>query len=324
MKITSSPLVLGASFLAIALSAGAAQADYPEKPIQLIVPWSAGGGTDAVARQLASGLQKELGQQVNVVNRTGGAGVIGHTAITMSKPDGYTLGLPTAEITTYRHIGTSAISYEDLTPIALVNFDSAAFSVNADSGWDSLEAALDDIKANPNQYTVSGSAPGAAYHLAFAGLLNQQGIDPNSVALVPSEGAAPGLQELAAGGVDFVFSSLPESESMRQADRIDTLAVFSDERLSAFPDILTAAEQTGQPWTAGTWRGLAGPKGLPEDIVATLAEAAQKVYESDDFQSFMQQRGFGTEWRGPEEFLQFMTESDANNAEIIETLGLAQ
>lgn len=324
MKITSSPFALGISFLAITLSAGAAQADYPEKPIQLIVPWSAGGGTDAVARQLANGLQKELGQQVNVVNRTGGAGVIGHMAITMSKPDGYTLGLPTAEITTYRHIGTSAISYEDITPIALVNFDSAAFSVNAESGWDSLEAALADVKANPNQYTVSGSAPGAAYHLAFAGLLNQQGIDPNSVALVPSEGAAPGLQELAAGGVDFVFSSLPESEAMRQAGRIDTLAVFADERLPTFPDILTAAEQTGQPWTAGTWRGLAGPKGLPEDVIATLTEAAQNVYESDDFQSFMQQRGFGTEWRGPEEFLQFMSESDTNNAEIIETLGLAQ
>ncbi|MFD2437203.1 Bug family tripartite tricarboxylate transporter substrate binding protein [Modicisalibacter luteus] len=188
MTFPKTSLALTTGLLAFALSAGAAQADYPEKPIQLIVPWSAGGGTDAVARQLASGLEKELGQQVNVVNRTGGAGVVGHTAMTMAKPDGYTLGLPTAEITTYRHIGTSPISYEDLTPVALVNLDAAAFNVSADSGWDNLDAALADIKANPDQYTVSGSAPGAAYHLAFAGFLNQQGIDPNSVALVPSEG----------------------------------------------------------------------------------------------------------------------------------------
>ncbi|GEN26137.1 tripartite tricarboxylate transporter substrate binding protein [Halomonas cupida] len=324
MRTRQIAFTLSTSLLALAVSAGAAQAAYPEKPIQLIVPWSAGGGTDAVARQLANGLQEELGQQVNVVNRTGGAGVVGHTAMTLAEPDGYTLGLPTAEITTYRHIGTAPISYEDLTPIALVNFDSAAFNIGADSGWDSLEAALDDIKANPDQYTVSGSAPGAAYHLAFAGFLNQQGIDPNSVALVPSEGAAPGLQELAAGGVDFVFSSLPESESMRQAGRVNTLAVFADDRLEAFPDIPTSGEITGQPWSAGTWRGLAGPKGLPEDVVSTLAEAAQKVYESEEFQSFMQQRGFGTQWEGPEGFAAFMAEADANNAEIIDKLGLAQ
>ena len=317
-------LTLSASLLALTVSTMAAHAAYPEKPIQLIVPWSAGGGTDAVARQLASGLEKELGQQVNVVNRTGGAGVVGHTAMTLAKPDGYTLGLPTAEITTYRHIGTAPISWEDLTPIALVNFDSAAFNVSSESGWDSLDAALQAIKENPDQYTVSGSAPGAAYHLAFAGFLDQQGIDPNSVALVPSEGAAPGLQELAAGGVDFVFSSLPESESMRQAGRVDTLAVFADERIDAFPDITTAEEVTGQPWAAGTWRGLAGPAGMPDDVVKTLAEAAQKVYESEEYQSFMQQSGFGIRWMGPEDFANFMSEADATNGEIIDKLGLAQ
>lgn len=324
MTFTKKPLVATLSLLTLALSIGTANADYPEKPIQLIVPWSAGGGTDAVARQLANGLEQELGQTVNVVNRTGGAGVVGHTAMTMADPDGYTLGLVTAEITTYRHIGTSQISHEQLTPIAMVNLDAAAFNVNAESGWDSLDAALEDIKANPNEYTVSGSAPGAAYHLAFAGFLNQQDIDPNTVALVPSEGAAPGLQELAAGGVDFVFSSLPESESMRSAGRVDTLAVFASERLDAFPDIPTSEEVTGDAWAAGTWRGLVGPEGLPDDIVETLAEAAQNVYESEDFQTFMANRGFGTEWRGPEEFGTFMAESDDNNAEIINKLGLAE
>ncbi|EPC00604.1 hypothetical protein L861_06600 [Litchfieldella anticariensis FP35 = DSM 16096] len=324
MTFPNKPLALSVGLLTAALSVGAAQADFPEKPIQLIVPWSAGGGTDAVARQLASGLEQELGQTVNVVNRTGGAGVVGHTAMTMADPNGYTLGLVTAEITTYRHIGTAPISYEDLSPIAMINLDSAAFNVSADSGWESLDAALEDIKANPNDYTVSGSSPGAAYHLAFAGFLNQQGIDPNTVALVPSEGAAPGLQELAADGVDFVFSSLPESESMRSSGRVDTLAVFADERLEAFPDIPTSEEVTGDPWAAGTWRGLVGPEGLPDDVVARLAEATQKVYESEDFQTFMANRGFGTAWRGPDAFGEFMAEADANNAEIIDKLGLAE
>jgi len=285
-------IIASAGLLTLVLSGGA-QADYPERPIELIVPWSAGGGTDAVARQLASGLESELGQPVNVVNRTGGAGVVGHTAMTTARPDGYTLGLVTAEISTYRHIGTSTISHEDLTPIAMVNLDAAAFNIKADSAWQTLDEALSAIKAAPNEYTVSGSSPGAAYHLAFAGFLDQQGIDPNTVPLVPSEGAAPGLQELAAGGVDIVFSSLPESESMRRSERVRTLAVFADERLEAFPDIPTAAEQTGDAWAAGTWRGLAGPEGLPNEVIETLAEAAQNVWESESFQQFMADSGFG-------------------------------
>lgn len=323
MMFSKTPLAISVSLLAIALSTGAAQADYPEKPIELIVPWSAGGGTDAVARQLANGLQNELGQTVNVVNRTGGAGVVGHTVMANAKPDGYTLGLVTAEITTYRHIGSSQVSYEDLSPIAMINLDAAAFSVSAESDWNDLDSALQDIKANPNEYTVSGSAPGAAYHLAFAGFLNQQGVDPTSVSLVPSEGAAPGLQELAAGGVDFVFSSLPESESMRSAERVRTLAVFADERLDAFPDIPTAEEITGDEWAAGTWRGLIGPEGLPDDVVDTLAEAAEAVYNSDQFQEFMTNQGFGMQWEGPEGFRDFMADADENNGEIIEKLGLA-
>lgn len=324
MTRPQSPLVLAAGLLSLILSTTVMAADYPSKPIQMIVPWSAGGGSDAVARQIANGLEQQLGEPVNVINRNGGAGAVGHTAMTLARPDGYTIGLATAEITTYHHIGTSPISYEDLTPIAMVNFDSAAFHVSADAEWNNLEDALTAIEQHPNQYTVSGASPGAAYHLAFAGLLSQQGIDPNSVSLVPSEGAAPAFQELAAGGVDFVFSSLPEATSMRSADRVKTLAVFADQRLKAFPDVPTAEEQTGDSWAAGTWRGVVGPKGMPDDIVQKLADATHKVWESDTFQQFMQKRGFGTQWKGPEDFAAFMADADAENGKIIDKLGLAQ
>lgn len=310
--------------LLVATSTVAVGADYPSKPITLIVPWSAGGGTDAVGRQFAAGLQEELGQPVNVVNRTGGAGVVGHVAMTRARPDGYTLGLGTAEIATYRHIGTADLSYEDFTPIALLNLDYAAFTVSADSPWKNLDDALADLAESPNEYTVSGSAPGAAYHLSFAGFLDQQGIDPNTVNLVPSEGAAPGLQELAAGGVDIVFSSLPEIDSMREAGRVRTLAVLSTDRVDAFPDTPAAGEVTGDEWTHGSWRGLVAPEGLPEDISERLLTAADNVWNSDEFQSFMEGRGFGAVWEGPEGFEDFMAEQDANNASIIDKLGLAQ
>lgn len=297
--------------------------EYPTKPITLIVPWSAGGGTDSVGRQFATGLQEELGQPVNVVNRTGGSGVVGHMAMKMARPDGYTLGLGTAEIATYRHIGTADISYEDFTPIGLLNVDYAGFTVNADSPWQSLDEALSDISESPNEYTVSGSAPGAAYHLSFAGFLDQQGINPNTVNLVPSEGAAPGLQELAAGGVDIVFSSLPETESMRESDRVRTLAVLANDRLETFPDVPAAKETTGDDWSHGSWRGLVGPKGLPESVTQRLEQAAKTVWNSEDFQSFMEGRGFGAVWKGPKGFHDYMAEQDSNNATIIDKLGLA-
>jgi len=315
--------LLCASVLTVTATASFA-ADYPNKPITLIVPWSAGGGTDSVGRQFAAGLQEELGQTVNVVNRTGGSGVVGHMAMKMARPDGYTLGLGTAEIATYQHIGTSDLTYEDYTPIALLNLDYAAFTVNADSEWETLDQAVADLKAEPNTYTVSGSAPGAAYHLSFAGFLDQQGVDPNTVSLVPSEGAAPGLQELAAGGVDIVFSSLPETQSMRESGRVRTLAVLANEREDAFADVPSAKEVTGSEWSQGSWRGLVGPEGLPQDVTERLVEAADSVWNSDDFQEFMASRGFGTVWEGPEGFRDFMAEQDRINAATIEKLGLAQ
>lgn len=307
---------------AVTASSSFAASNYPSKPIVLIVPWSAGGGSDAVGRQLAMGLQKELGQPVNVVNKAGGSGVIGHMTMKMARPDGYTIGLGTAEIATYKHIGLANISYKDYTPIALLNIDYAGFTVNKDSPWKNLSDALSDIKSNPNEYTVSGSAPGAAYHLSFAGFLSQQGIDPNTVGLVPSEGAAPGLQELAAKGVDIVFNSLPEIKPMSDSGRVRTLAVLSNERINSFPNVPSAKEVTGDQWSHGSWRGLVGPANLPAKVTKRLAEAANNVWKSEEFQTFMSSRGFGAVWGNSDEFESYIKEQDSNNAKIIGKLGL--
>jgi len=315
--------LLCATVITIAASTAYGASSYPVKPITLIVPWSAGGGSDAVGRQLAMGLQEELGQPVNVVNKTGGAGVIGHMTMKMARPDGYTLGLGTAEIATYKHIGTADISYTDFTPISLLNVDYATFTVNADSPWKTLSDALSDLKSKPNTFTVSGSAPGAAYHLSFAGFIDKQGIDPQTINLVPSEGAAPGLQELAANGVHIVFNSLPETEPMNRSGRTRTLAVLSNDRLKRFPDVPSAKEVTGDEWSQGSWRGLVGPADMPEDVTKRLAAAAKKVFNSESFQSFMKGRGFGPVWADAAGFEAYMKEQDEKNAVTIDKLGLA-
>lgn len=309
---------------ALAALAGPALAEFPERPITLIVPWSAGGGTDAVGRMIAEGLSNELGTPVNVVNRTGAGGIVGHTAMIEAEPDGYTLGLATAEITTYAAIGTSEISAADMTAIGLMNFDASAFNVRADSEWGDAKAALADIAANPGKYKASGFPVGAAYHLAFASFLNQNGIDPTTVPVVPSQGAAPGFQELVADGVAIVPSSLPEAASMRDAGLVKTLAVLSADRLEAYPDIPTAQEAVGTASVGGTWRGVVGPAGLSEDVTGQLGEALAKVYRSDSFQEFMANRGFGVSWLPADEFKAFMMDATASNADVIGKLGLKQ
>src|SRR5918996_5513333 len=119
----------------LSLAAGTAQAQYPERPITLIVPWGAGGGTDATGRIIASLMEAELGVPVNVVNRTGGSGVVGHSAIATAEPDGYTLGVVTVEVNMMHWQGLTELTYEDYTPIALYNADPAGLQVRADSEW---------------------------------------------------------------------------------------------------------------------------------------------------------------------------------------------
>jgi len=113
----------------------ASAAKYPKRPITMICPWGAGGGTDAVSRILATLLKIHLGVPVNVVNRTGGGGAIGHTAMATAKPDGYTIGLATVEITMIHWMGLTKVTYKDMTPVCMVNSDPAGISVRTDATW---------------------------------------------------------------------------------------------------------------------------------------------------------------------------------------------
>jgi tripartite-type tricarboxylate transporter receptor subunit TctC len=311
--------------LAVLIAAHPAAADWPERPVTVIVPWAAGGGTDATGRILAQMLEEEHGVPFDVVNRTGGGGIVGHSAIATAAPDGYTIGVVTAEISTYACMGVSDLTEESFTPIAQYNIDAAGFTVAADSEWETLGQALDAIKqASAGTYMLSGMPVGAAYHLALAGLLTERGIDPKAVTVVPSQGAAPGFQELAAGGVGIVPSSLPEAQAMIEAGRVKPLAVMAEQRLEAFPEVPTVEEAIGVAWASGSWRGIAAPAGLPQDIADELAASLERIHGSEEFREFMEGRGFGVEWKGAQAFGRFMADARAANCEIIEALGLAK
>ncbi|RCS22904.1 tripartite tricarboxylate transporter substrate binding protein [Phyllobacterium salinisoli] len=309
---------------AIFLPATAALADYPDRPITLIVPWGAGGGTDSTARIIGSLLQKELGQPVNVVNRTGGSGVVGHSAIAGADPDGYTLGIATVEIGMMHWQGLTELTYADYTPLTLMNEDPGAVQVAADAPWKDLPALIEDIKANPGKYKASGTGQGGIWHLAIVGLLSELGVDPSAVPWVPSNGAAQGLQDLVAGGVSIVPCSIPEARSLLSAGRVKSLAVMSEDRNSAFPDVPTTKEAMGVSWTLGAWRGIVAPKGLPEAESKTLITALKKVYDSEDYKSFMAKQGFGVRWASGEDFASFMKASNQKLGDVMKNVGMAK
>lgn len=310
--------------LALSLSVGVASAAYPDRPITLIVPWAAGGGTDATARIIGTLLEKELGQPINVVNRTGGSGVVGHSAIATAAPDGYTIGILTVEIGMMHWQGLTDLTGASYTPIGLVNVDPAGLSVAADSPYKTANDLIAAIKANPGKLKASGTGQGGIWHLALAGMLRDMKIEPSAVPWVPSNGAAPGLQDMVAGGVQIAPVSPPEARSLIDAGKVRLLAVMADKPIAMYPNVPTLKAATGSGWTLGVWRGIGAPKNIPADAKDKLVAALQKVVASKDYTDFMAKQGYGVAYAGPDEFAKTMAKSDADLGATMKAVGLAK
>jgi len=302
----------------------AAAQNYPVRPITLIVPWGAGGGTDATARIIGSLMEKDLGQPVNVVNRTGGSGVVGHAAIASAQPDGYTIGLATVEIGMMHWQGLTELTSASYTPIGLVNADPAGVQVRADSPYKTVNELLAAIKANPGKFKASGTGQGGIWHLAIAGLLRDQKIDPAALPWVPSNGAAPGLQDMVAGGIEVAPVSLPEARSLIDAGKVKSLAIMNDKPSALYPNVPTLKAALGSDWTMAAWRGIVAPKGLPAPIRDKLAESVRKVAASKEYNEFMASRGFGVIYSGPDDFAKFMVKSNTELGATMKAVGLVK
>ncbi len=169
-------------------------ADYPTKTVTIVCPWSAGGGgTDRLARFWADQLQAKLEKPFIVVNRTGGSGAIGHTAVSRAKPDGYTIGMITVELNTMHRMGICEITYQDFDGLLQINADAAAILVREDAAWQTSQELLEHIKQQPGKLKMSGTATGGIWDLARAGWLQTAGLPIDSVIWVPSQGSAPHL-----------------------------------------------------------------------------------------------------------------------------------
>ncbi len=322
--LTRRTLLVSAASAATALSAPAIAQAYPSRPITLIVPWGAGGGTDATARIVGSLLEREFGQPVNVVNRTGGSGVVGHAGIASAPADGYTIGMLTVEISMMHWQGLTELTPSSYTPLGLMNEDPPGVQVSASSPYRTIKDLADAIKANPGKLKASGTGQGGIWHLALVGWLGAMGLPANAVPWVPSNGAAPAMQDLAASGLDIVTCSVPEAKAMLDAGRARSLAIMAPARNPQFPNVPTLNESLGINYSVGAWRGIGAPKNLPAPIAERLTTALKKVNESKEFQDFMGNRGFGVRWADGAGFGKFMAEGDAAMGVAMKAAGLAK
>lgn len=291
--------------------------NYPNKPITLIVPWAPGGMTDISSRILGAVLQEKLGQPVNVVNRTGGGGVVGHLALAQAKPDGYTLGAVTVEITLLHHQGLTELTSNDFTPLTLTINNPAAITVKADAPWDSLPDLIKAIKANPGSIQASGTGKGAIWDLARLGFLNALGLKDKDMPWVPSQGAAPALQELLAGGVEVVTASLTEVDALRKSGQVKCLGVMADQRLEQFPEVPTLKEQ-GVDWSIGGWVSLCAPKGLDPVVQSKLDSVVRVVTASPEFINGLKGAGNHIDPKAGEALSSFFASQDRINGQLLE------
>ena len=210
------------------------------------------------------------------------------------------------------------------TPLALVNADPAGFTVRADSPYKSVREVLDYARANPGKLKASGTGQGGIWHLALAGLMNDTKLPATAIPWVPSNGAAPAMQDLVAGGVDVVTCSLPEARAMIDAGKAKPLAVMDTKPSGLFPNVPTMKQAAGSDWTVAAWRGIAGPKGLPKDVEQKLVATIRKIWDSKEFKDFATSKGYGTEWAAQADFAAYMAKGDRSMGEVMKALGLAK
>lgn len=307
----------------LALAAGPAFA-FPDRPVQLIVPWAAGGGMDAVMRIFANGLEAELKQPVTVINRTGGGGVTGHTAIATATADGYTIGGASPEISFFKTLGLGDLTPESIDMFSRVSLIPAGVTVKMDSPYKTIADFIKAVKQSPKgTFTSSGTGMGGSWHVAAGGLMKAAGLPADQIRWVPSNGGAPALQDLAAGGISAFTGSPIEAKAMLDGGRVRTILLMTEERHPNFPDV-PSAKEAGLDWTYQNWFAIAAPKGVPADRRKILYEAAERTMKREDVRKGMADRGITPVWDTPAELQAYVKTFGERGNAVLKELGLAK
>jgi tripartite-type tricarboxylate transporter receptor subunit TctC len=308
-------LSLAAAVTALAF-APAAQAQYPDRPVKLIVPWAAGGDTDNIFRPLSPLLQKHLGQPVVIANVGGASGTVGAREAKGSPPDGYTVYAVHDYIHLVHYAGLTDIKYTDFEPICLVAATPSVLTASPKTPWNDWKEFVADAKKRPGEISV-GATLGSTSHIFPASVEKAAGI---KLKYVSYDGLAPRMNAILGGHVDLTDSNLTQKGKV-EAGQLKFLAIASEQRNPDMPQVPTLKE-LGLNIVYEVVRGLMVPKGTPAPVRAKLAEACQKATTEAEYVAAMKKQGTRVAFLNEKDYAAFLAKIDGENKVIMTDLGL--
>lgn len=297
----------------------AADTSFPEDTVNIICHAKEGGGSDALARQVAQLLQDEQGWSVTVENKTGGSGSVGMQFVQNSKADGYTIGTAPVELSMIEALGYAELNPDDVSLLGCGMSWPAALYVPADAPYDTLEDFVKYCKENPGKIQVANSGIGSIWHIGACVLADKADID---IKHVPYDGATGAMTALLGKEIDAAVVGTCEGYSYVESGDLKCLASFSDERSSVLPDVPTTAEQGYDGAKVICWVGFLAPKDVDSATLTVLRDALKATFESDAYKEFCKGRGCDSTYFSPEEFYNMASADFDYYSQLISDLGI--
>ena len=294
------------TLLFFCLSAAApARADFPEKPVKIIVPFAPGGGTDLISRVLADFMSKDLGQPVIVENKPGAGTIVGTAAAASSAPDGYTLVMATFAhaVNPSIHAKLPYDTFNAFTPVALVARSFNIAVVNPQLPFKSIQDVIAYAKQNPGKLNYGSFGIGTSAHLAGELFKTMAQVD---LTHVPYKGSAPAITDLLGGQIQIMFTTVASVAAYIKDGKLRALAVTSAQRSRAFPDLPTIAESGVPGYAAESWYGLLAPAGTPPEVIERLNSSVAKAIETGVFKTLETNEGLSFAPGPPDELGRFI------------------
>jgi len=307
---------------ALGMAACLVQAQYPDKPITMIVPFPPGGVADTVARPVAEALSRELGQGVIIENKAGAGGSVGIAQAARAAPDGYTVLLSLSSISVLpeadKILGRkAAFQLDQFVPIARITADPTVLIVRADSPWKTLQEFIDDAKRQPGVLDYGSSGIYGSMHVPMEMLKASAGID---ITHVPFTGAGPAVAALLGGQVDAISTGPSSILQHIKAGKVRALAHWGDKPLASLPDVPSLQDE-GYDVKFVQWSGIFVPAGVPDEVVTTLRESAKRVANDPDIQSKVLAAGSPIDYLDATEFQTYWDEDDKVLRQAVQDIG---
>lgn len=316
-----SPFLLAAAMPMASMSASAASPDWPVRPIQIIVPFSAGAATDLISRRLGQEIAAELGQPVVVENRPGAAASIGSALVARAAPDGYTLLMsgPASMVTNRFTIPNLSYDPSKFRKIAVLAYTPNLLLANPSLPFKTLPEMVAYAKAHPGELTYASFGAGTTSHLAGEMLKKMAGID---LLHVPYKGASDAIPALLSGQVSMYFDTIMTGLPHVKTGKLNALAISTARRSDMAPDVPTVAEQGYQGYDIAPWYGLVAPEGTPDHVIERLSTAIDRIVRKDSFRDALRQTGAEPMIAGPEDFTRMVDAELPRTRELIEQSGM--